>query len=137
MEWVPYYDADDHDDPPARQIVQDPINIWNLFPTAPRLPRDTSAAIQHLRQRFGPEGADGLRESINRWRALQKLFRDCGWGTKNFDGEEFERKRAEFIAAEKEMEELFPQSNERLLSAEELSSTWNNFWMQTAGENAV
>jgi hypothetical protein len=137
LEWVPYYDPDDHDDPPARQILQDPIIVWNLFPAAAPLPRDTSAAIEQLRQKFGPEGADDLRERINHRRALQKLFRDYGWGTKNFDGKEFERKRAEFIAAGKEVEELFPRSNERHLSAEELSSTWNNFWVQAAGENAV
>ena len=137
MEWVPYYDANDHDDPPARQIVQDPIIVWNLFPAAIRLPLDTSAAIQHLTQEFGPGSADDLRGSINRWRALQKLYRDCGWGTENFDGEAFERKRAEFIAMRKEMDMLFPRHGERILSAEEFSSTWNSFWVQTTGENAV
>ncbi|KAI4921666.1 hypothetical protein J4E90_000092 [Alternaria incomplexa] len=155
LEWVPYYDPREDDDPshpPARKILEDPIIMQNLFPGGIRLPTDTTAAIQHLRQQNGPDGADWLRRYINRVRAWQKIYLDCGWGSGAFDGEAFELKRAEFIEALEELDDLESEARNRpwLISIgaqqvvgedtptlEQVTLRLDHFLVQAAGELAV
>jgi hypothetical protein len=108
LEWTPYYDPREEDgyDPPARKIMEDPTVMQNLFPGGIRLPSEATAAIQSMRKQDSSDGADELRRSINRLRAWQKIYRDCGWGSDNFDGEAFERKRVHYVEALEELEEL-------------------------------
>jgi len=155
LEWVPYYDPSEDDDPchpPSRKILEDPIIMQNLFPGGIRHPTDTNAAIQHLRQQHGPDGADRLRRDINRLRAWQKIYRDCGWGSGTFDGEAFELKRADFIEALEELDDLESEARNRpwLVSVgaqqvvgedtptlEQVTSRLDHFLVQAAGELAV
>lgn len=143
LEWVPYFDADnDRKEPPARQIVQDPIVTQNKFPGGIRLPLDPAAAIQHLGQELGQESVNSLQHSINRWRVLQKLYRESGWGTKMFDGDAFERKRADFIKALRKLENIQRRARYQLpaqqqMNADGLSTQSVEFWEQWAGENVV
>jgi hypothetical protein len=154
LEWVPYRDSREKDgglDPPAREIMDDPIVMQNLFPGGIRLPPDTTAAIQSMRQQNGPDGADELRRSINRLRAWQKIYRDCGWGSGNLDGEAFERKRVHYVEALDDLERL--EANARYRSSpgasqqpfvigdmptlEVVLSRLDHFLVQAAGEYAV
>ena len=152
LEWIPYYDPQDAHDPSARKILEDPIVMQNLFPGGIRLPTDTTAAIQHLRQQHGPDGADWLRRYINRVRAWQKIYLNCGWGSGAFDGEAFELKRADFIEALEELDDLESEARNRPWLAsigaqqvvgedtpalEQVTSRLDHFLVQAAGELAV
>jgi hypothetical protein len=154
LQWIPYRDPREEDggyDPPARKIMEDPIVMQNLFPGGIRLPPDTAAAIQSMRQQDRPDGADELRRSINRLRAWQKIYRDCGWGLENFDGEAFERKRVHYIEALDELERLEADARYRssigvnqqpLVGGDtptlgQLLSRLDHFLVQAAGEYAV
>jgi hypothetical protein len=131
--------------------LEDPIVMQNLFPGGIRLPSDTTAAIQHRRQQDGSDGADELRRNINRLRAWQKIYRDCGWGLGIFDGEAFERKRVDFIDTLGELEELESEARRRSSFAvgqqpvvggdtptlEQVLSRFDHFLVQAAGEYAV
>jgi hypothetical protein len=98
LEWVPYYNPDKDDVPAARKILEDPIAMQNLFPGGIRLPSDHAVAVRELKEKYSHDqgGAESVLKDIERWRALQKLYWDCGWAG-DFDGDLFERKRAEFI----------------------------------------
>ena len=152
LEWVPYYDPHDDHDPPARKILEDPIVMQNLFPGGIRLPTETTAAIQYMRQHHGSDGADGWRRRINRFRAWQKIYRDYGWGSGAFDGEAFELKRADFIVALEELEdmELGVRNRSWAISVgaqqvvgvdaptlEQVTARLDHFLVQAAGELAV
>ncbi|KAI4612923.1 hypothetical protein J4E80_006978 [Alternaria sp. BMP 0032] len=152
LEWVPYYDPQDDHDPPARKILEDPIIMQNLFPGGIRLPTQTTAAIQYMRQHHGSDGADGWRRRINRFRAWQKIYRDCGWSSGAFDGEAFELRRAEFIEALEELDELESEARNRpwrisvgaqqivgedAPTLEQVTSRLDHFLVQAAGELAV
>jgi len=89
-----------------------------------------------------------LRQSYNQWRALQKLYQDCGWGSETFDGEAFERKRREWIAEKKIIERvrrdflgstMFPRygQEQQYQLPYELWQRWDDFWTKSAGEHAV
>ncbi|KAI4703826.1 hypothetical protein J4E89_009795 [Alternaria sp. Ai002NY15] len=152
LEWVPYYDPQDDHDPPARKILEDPIIMQNLFPGGIRLPTQTTAAIQYMRQHHGSDGADGWRRRINRFRAWQKIYRDCGWSSGAFDGEAFELKRANFIVALEELDDMESGARNRLWAIsvgaqqvvgedtptlEQVTSRLDHFLVEAAGELAV
>ena len=155
LEWVPYYDPSEDDDPshpPARKVLEDPIIMQNLFPGGIRLPTETTAAIQYMRQHHGSDGADGWRRRINRFRVWQKIYQDCGWSSVAFDGEAFELSRAEFIEALEELDELESEARNRpwrisvgaqqivgedAPTLEQVTSRLDHFLVQAAGELAV
>jgi hypothetical protein len=85
--------------------LEDPIIFQNIWPGGIRIPSNTADAINALREQFGPDGADSLREQTNILRAFQKMYRDCGWGTDGFDGELFDQKRTQFLREFEELEE--------------------------------
>jgi hypothetical protein len=154
LEWVPYCDPreeDEGDNPPARKILEDPIVMQNLFPGGIRLPSDTNAAIQYMREHYGSDGADGLRRSINQFRAWQKIYRDCRWGFGIFDGEAFELKRANLIESLEELDDLemearhppgFAAGLQQAVGGdthtlEQVLSRLGDFLVEAAGEYAV
>ncbi|KAI4656221.1 hypothetical protein J4E93_000940 [Alternaria ventricosa] len=155
LEWVPYYDPSEDDDPshpPARKILEDPIIMQNLFPGGIRLPTETTAAIQYMRQHHGSDGADGWRRRINRFRAWQKIYQDCGWGSAVFDIEAFELERSKLIEALEELDNLESEARNRpwLISVgaqqvvredaptlEQVTSRLDHFLVQAAGKLAV
>ncbi|KAG9192649.1 hypothetical protein G6011_11383 [Alternaria panax] len=95
LEWVPYYDRrdeDEGDDPPARRILEDPNVMQNTFAEGIRLPYDTTAAIQYMKQQGSSDGADELRRSINHFRSWQKIYRDCAWGWGSLTAKHLSRK---------------------------------------------
>lgn len=125
--------------------------MQNLFPGGIRLPSDTTAAIQHMRQQDGSDGANELRRSINRLGAWQKIYRDCRWGLGIFNGEAFKRKRVELIETLGELEELESEARRHSSFAvgqqpvvrgdtptlEQVLSRVDHFLVQAAGEYAV
>jgi len=155
LEWVPYYDPSEDDDPchpPSRKILEDPIVMQNLFPGGIRLPTETIAAIQYMRQHHGSDGADGWRRRINRFRAWQKIYQDCGWGSAVFDIEAFELKRSKLIEALEELDALESEARNRpwrisvgaqqvvgedTPTLEQVTSRLDHFLVQAAGELAV
>jgi hypothetical protein len=100
LEWVPYLDPDDAEGPPGRQIIEDPVLFLRAY--GARLgfmvpPFASAAEMRGMNQTQREEVGDSLRRRINRWRALQKMYRDCGWGGPDFDGEGFEKRRREYV----------------------------------------
>ncbi|KAK4236610.1 hypothetical protein C8A03DRAFT_35466 [Achaetomium macrosporum] len=99
--------------------------------------RPLSVAV--LRQHTDEINVDNVRWQINHWRALQKLYRDAGWDSNkpdNFDGDEFERTRADwmrcFKALEREQRENPPRqgrtlSPEAQLRFDEFKQRWETF----------
>jgi hypothetical protein len=73
LEWIPYWNPDSSDEPPLRKILEDPIIFQNIWPGGIRLPSNTIDAIDTLRARIGPEGANRLREQTN----ILWAFRKC------------------------------------------------------------
>lgn len=146
LEWVPYYNPTDSDEPPSRAIVENPITFQNIWPGAIRLPADNfQAALGQL----DLKAQFDFRQQINYWKAQQKLFLDCGWGTEAFDGELYGRRRAEWIPAAGAMlyeymtamdqymtlgeSETEQQKHER----EAVYERCNNFFRMSAGDHAV
>jgi hypothetical protein len=92
--------------------------------------------------------ANDLRRRVNRLRALQKIYRDCGWGSGSFDSEAFAQKRADFIETLAELE-LETRRRPRVTidpqqvvggenpTLEHVSSRLDHFLVQAAGEHAV
>jgi hypothetical protein len=78
-------------------MMQNPIVFQNVWPMGIRVPEEPQAAVDFLEQELGHGGADYLRRDITRWRAIQKLSKDCGWGTCNFNGDMFEESRANWV----------------------------------------
>jgi hypothetical protein len=125
--------------------------MQNLFPGGIRLPSDTNAAIQYMREHYGSDGADGLRRSINQFRAWQKIYRDCGWGLRTFDGEAFEVKRANLIESLEELDNLemkarhppgFAAGSQQSVGGDthtldQVLSRLDEFLVKVAGEYAV
>lgn len=107
---------------------------------------DSQAALQELGQHI-PDDVLPMRAQLNRWRALQKLYRDCGWGTEGaFDGEEFERRRLAFVTREKALEWKWikhgghprpTDTEEQQRRRGEINREWDEFWRESAGEYSV
>lgn len=149
LECVPFFDPDGWERPPAREIVENPLIFQNFWPGGIRVPMDPVLAVEKVRRELGQESADETRRQINRWRALQKMYRDCGWGTEAFDGELLERRRADWAKEAKEVEKqrwcfLFAPALEtaeqQTLQQElrrEFNQRWEMFWTESAGGDAV
>ncbi|CAO2655642.1 Nn.00g044450.m01.CDS01 [Neocucurbitaria sp. VM-36] len=135
LEWVPYFDDTT---PRSREIIENPICFQNVLPGGIRLPLDPALAIDQLRRELGEQSVPALREGINRWRSLQKLYEDCGWGTESYDGEEFGRRRRDWFEKLKELEKQGRLAR-RMAQAqrEELKVAREAFWAESAGANAV
>ena len=95
----------------------------------------------------GPDFVGSLRHQLNRWRALQKMYRDCGWGAAEADffGEDFERRRLNWIPRAKDVEWKCmkdrrrgdPSTEGQRRRREEVMTEWDAFWRESAGDNAV
>ncbi|CAJ2504006.1 Uu.00g114000.m01.CDS01 [Anthostomella pinea] len=117
LEWVPYYDPTDdgYAEPASREIVDSPLIMENFRPLGfsgspvPLPLDDHEAALAKTQEVIGSGGVDGIRERLNRWIALQKLYRDCGWGSGDdddaFDGDEFEARRLDLITTAKTLDD--------------------------------
>lgn len=147
LEWVPYYDPDYYDAESLyeRQLVENPIAFQNIWPGGIRIPEEIPAAIKYMKEEYGQDEADGLRQQINRWRALQRHYLDCGWGTEAWDGDAFWQKRVAWI---RDMNVLYYERMRSQPSSEyqtehyyavrqEIEEKWNRFFFESAGERAV
>lgn len=119
--------------------------MQNLFPGGIHA-KDYQEAFRICEQ-LGPDFLRSMRQQINYWRALQKLYRDCGWGsTAGFDGECFDRRRVEWIAAWKDVDRErldyglrlpLPETEQQALPSEEAERRYDTFLKESAGENAI
>jgi hypothetical protein len=135
LDWVPFFDnTTSH----SYKIIENPIHFQNIFPGGIRLPLEPTLAIAQLRRELGEQSVLALREDINRWRSLQKLYQDCGWGTEGYDGEEFESRRREWSV---ELMELEKQSRLAQFTSEaqreDIRVIRGAFWAVKAGPSAV
>jgi hypothetical protein len=147
LEWVPLYNPSQEgdSDPPAREIIENPLIFQNIWPGGIRMPVEPTEAIASLRQTSDENVLNDMRQQINRWRALQKLYRDCGWGSESFDGEAFEVKRVDWIRVQdvlgREREEYMfspvHQTDQHQLLRQQVEDRWHTFWTESAGEYAV
>ncbi|CAI6336705.1 unnamed protein product [Periconia digitata] len=153
LAWVPHISSLDQvgDTPRMREILENPVLVGNMLPGFIRLSEDPAQAIQEL---DGPYQTQ-MRMRVNRWKAIQKLYRDCRWGTDGFDGEEFGRIRAEWLREEREGKQLARQSRVARLMANQWGfdisernrkqngqiapdREWEmTFWTEKAGVDAV
>jgi hypothetical protein len=139
---VPYFDPEDDDVPRSREIVQNPIITQSSLPMGVRVPEEPRAAIEFLQQELAPGIAEGARREVNRWRALQKLYRHCGWGSVHFDGVAFEQQRADWIQEwnhwkEQGLDFMNPGSQHTKEQKREFERQWNLFLITSAGEDHV
>jgi hypothetical protein len=94
LEWVLYFDEAS---PNSRRILENPICLQNMVAGGIRLPRDPALAVAQVRRNESEHVVSKLREAINRWRSLQMLYRQTGWGTERYDSREFEILRREWL----------------------------------------
>ncbi|KAF7115375.1 hypothetical protein CNMCM5793_002191 [Aspergillus hiratsukae] len=143
LEYVPFYNPNDWAAVPKRRIEDHAFIFQNMFPGGIRLPMDEKTAIQHLSDQ--PETKDHIRQRLNYWRALQKLYRDAGWG-EVFDGESFRVKWREWLKRATDMrfkesewnsQPIQGLSSQQQRNREEFRRQWEAFWIESAGENAV
>ncbi|KAJ4361010.1 uncharacterized protein N0V89_001579 [Didymosphaeria variabile] len=144
LEWVPYYDSDDKAEAPLfqRKLVEDPIVFQNIWSGGIRVPGEIAAAIEYLQSEHGD--ADWLRQSINRWRALQMHYVDSRWATGAWDADAFWEKRVAWIRELHALERQRPHGawsdNQKYLEHPMLPD-WENrhfdFFKQSAGDRAV
>ena len=142
-----YYDPTDGDTPPSREIVENPLIFLNIWPGGVRLPMDNVQVTLAQTGQSGPDSVGSLRHQFNRWRALQKMYRDCGWGAAetDFDGENFERMRLDWVLRAKRLawecmkarRQGDPSTEEQRRRREEITGEWDAFWRESAGDDAV
>jgi hypothetical protein len=150
LEWVPQPSLDDRR-PRQNQIIENPIRHLNVIRSTSLLPLAPTRAIQQL-MREGEEQHVSVvsvvsvwTEYINRWRSLQNLYKDCGWGTEGYDGEELERRRGELF---ERLEVLEKQGHDARRNAqaqrgdvgtarESIKTARQSFWAENAGANAM
>ena len=160
LEWIPFFDVDDSEEPPSRTIIEDPVLFLRKHGEVLGFIRplfDSSAAIQDMNASHHEDVGDDLRRRINHWRAFQKMYRDCGWGGGRFDGEAFERKRLGFTRPFNELESAEqdaqrqrrrpnaqlpmtaqePMGQEERVRWEDAVERLDKFLVDAAGENAV
>ena len=94
LEWVPLFDEAS---PDSRRILENPICLQNIMFGGIRLPTDPVLAMVQIRRDASEQVVATFREEINRWRALQVLYRRAGWGTERYDSGEFEVLRREWL----------------------------------------
>lgn len=163
LEWVPLYNPADAHEVPVRELVDTPAFMANEWATGVRawtggrvtVPLDDDAAFLAISREFlGSESSmDNLRWQINRWRSLQKLYRDAGWNSdypdsNRFDGDAFERTRANWLQRLKFIEDEYydseqvtwqgrPLREEDQLRLDEAKERLEAFWAESAGDRYV
>lgn len=155
LDWVPSVSpADDDEEPPRRELVDNPLILQNAFPGGLRFadPTDFAAAVEQVRAASVAGGRDpevdvvAFREQVNRWRALQKLYRDCGWPREGFRGDELRARMGEWVRRAEEVRyELYavlgggagPTTEETRARREHVTRNWEAFWAEAAGEGFV
>lgn len=155
LEWVPFVEpTDDEEEPPRRELVDNPLIFQQVFPGGVRFTDLTNirAAVEQVRTsaiRSGDRDPDVdvavFREQINRWRALQKLYRDCGWPGEGFRAQEFRMKRSEWVRRMEEIRyEFYAVLGDRATPMEEIrgrredvTRRWEAFWADSAGDGFV
>lgn len=99
---------------------------------------DPTLAIDKVRRELGEPSVLALRKGINRWRSVQKLYQDCGWGTERYDGEELERRAREWFGKWEDLEKQsrFARGG-TAAQMEDIRETMEAFMAESAGANAV
>jgi hypothetical protein len=103
------------------------------------LPTDQTLAVAQIRRDLGEQSVLFiLREEINRWRLLQMLYRNSGWGTERYNPEQFGDTRREWFGKLKELDKQRRLARRRSgARREELRVAREAFWFEKAGTNAV
>ena len=135
LDWVPHFDESS---PGSRRILENPICLQNIVFGGIHLPTDPALAMAQVRRDGTEQVVATLREAINRWRALQVLYRTAGWGTERYVPEELEALRREWLGRLEQFERQGRLA--RRMSAaqsEEIRLAKEVFLAESAGVNAV
>jgi hypothetical protein len=144
LEWVPQPSLDNRM-PPENHIIDNPIRHLNAMRRNDPLALDPASAIEHLRRDGVEQNVLVWSEYVNRWRSLQNLYKDCQWGTENYDGEELGRRRDELFGGLEDLEKQWHdarriaqlQREDVWTAREGIIAARQSFWAESAGANAV
>ncbi|KAI8933460.1 hypothetical protein NX059_010074 [Plenodomus lindquistii] len=135
LDWVPFFDESS---PGTRQILDNPIYLQNMVPGAAPLPTDPTLAVAQIRRDSGEQSASVLREQINRWRSVQRLYQASSWGTEGYDPEEFAKMRREWFTRLKQLDRQGRLARRMTgTQREDFRVAKEAFWAVSAGANAV
>jgi hypothetical protein len=129
----------------SNMVSENPIRRLFAQCRGTQLPLEPRLAIEQLRLELGEQSVSGWREPINRWKSMQKLYEDCGWGTEKYDGEELVKRREEMFKRLSEVERRTHGARRRVLAhggdveaaRREMTVARESFWAEYAGANAV
>ena len=127
----------------SRVIIENRISFQNVMTEGRRLPTNPEEAIEELMLDSGVENAFlvALKQDINRWRAFQNLYVDCGWGTDDYDSEKFKKRRGDWWTEYADIGDQVELKSHDFSGMEkreaEIAERRARFWFEKAGAKAV